>query len=103
MYPIYRCEVPGCTNEAMRHFVVCSSCRAKNEEAEKAWSAPPGPLFAWQPITTVPKDGTRVIVTKIINGKIGFITEGKWMGRSLVHSVALDYATHWMPVPDVPR
>lgn len=48
------------------------------------------------------ENGTRVIVTNIQNGKIGFITQGRWDGHAVLHSVALDFATHWMPVPPEP-
>lgn len=57
---------------------------------------------SWQPIETAPRD-RKVIVTKITNGVVGFITEAHWLsgatGGSLVYAIALDAATHWMPVP----
>lgn len=75
----------------------------------------------WQPIDTVPKDGTRVLLTKGISVVLGhwesnpeyggdkeedeigpgfqiFSCEDSWYSWAIQES----YFTHWMPLPEPP-
>lgn len=90
-------------SELTKRIDVLTQERSDLIDANKAISAKCDELrgiLRWQPVASVPRDGTRVIVTHITpGGSVGFVTEARWTGSSLTHSVALDPATHWLPMP----
>lgn len=70
----------------------------------------PKPPSPWQPIRTVPKDGTKFLIYMPINGKRKIICA--WFGndRDLLtdrfdYQEVIDagWATHWMPLPEPPE
>lgn len=66
--------------------------------------------MAWQPIETVPKDGTHVLLGYFLEGGGGGSPEvafwnnryKAWCGRVLLNSDGYFSPTHWMPLPDPP-
>lgn len=67
----------------------------------------------WQPISTAPKDGTRIIIgTKVIDGSKGrvffhwFYECGEWGDTDDVAEDVLydgEFISHWMPLPEPPE
>lgn len=62
----------------------------------------------WQPISTAPRDGTRVILVeadKPGEACIGWWIEGQWRDYGDIGCNGLEdfLPTHWMPVPFVPE
>lgn len=59
----------------------------------------------WQPIKTSPKDGREILIGKRVDGRTlvqqVFWTEECDRYRPLIF--ALHNATHWMPVPEIPK
>jgi hypothetical protein len=52
----------------------------------------------WQPIETVPRDGTRVLVylPRAIDG-------ASFVQTAVYNRHSVPRATHWMPLPEPPR
>lgn len=73
-------------------------------------------MSIWQPIETVPRDGTEILLKIPLQweeskGRIGsgdYVSaywydksSVRWMNR-LGHWISLDRPTHWMPLPEPP-
>ena len=59
----------------------------------------------WQPISTAPKDGTRIMLW--LNGPIRApkAVFGKWVGFAgwVTEGSGSAKPTHWMPLPEAPK
>lgn len=62
----------------------------------------PKEISGWQPINTVPKDGTRVLLYRnnAINCASWCPYDKEWM---ITKGTVLRYPTHWMPLPAPPK
>jgi len=64
-------------------------------------------MTTWQPIETVPKDGTHILLWPFTDfGEsmvvVGIRTHDGWF-EDVVEGYGFDTATHWMPLPDPPK
>ncbi len=61
----------------------------------------------WQPISTAPKDGTRILVCRPKGFSVNRVGVDMFMecgGRkSWIHSEDNFQPTHWMPLPEPPK
>jgi len=55
----------------------------------------------WQPIETVPKDGTLILVCNTEFGSTKFDIPPRW--RCSTYETFGGRATHWMPLPSLPK
>lgn len=65
------------------------------------WEAWKGALerYSWQPIESAPKDGTRVLLSKLGAMHTAFYRNGGWECGNLHY---FNSPTHWMPLPAPP-
>ena len=57
----------------------------------------------WQPISTAPRDGTKILTARCFNGwhfDVGLCENDLWIA---VSSRSFIYPTHWMSLPDPPE
>lgn len=58
----------------------------------------------WQPISTAPKDGTRIIVAvkrRVIGVSFWLPSSGQWWSQETARSMREPFS-HWMPLPPPP-
>jgi hypothetical protein len=57
----------------------------------------------WQPISSAPKDGTRILTYALDHNPEGIMRVVQWVDGAKEWGSGIHKPTHWMPLPPIPK